>query len=264
MDRCIQQLEALASRQPGLDQAVANIKADRASPTNPHGNLTAKVTTALAGRCHSLPSGATQEISQAIDEHKVIHRPDLYEPVSTPTTALRRVTSLTTFVNYHLLTGADSSSNQELVKHHLITQGRHDAALSVLRGTTGRLDSATWWTHLAEDEEPPEEAETYMTELALSDHELNTARQEGWGIELALPTGAFTYPLYKPTSLEAFFEGTRFRPDLTSAPCGYTAPPAGFTPRPELISRSVSYGNIGTLETHVTITPLPYHRPGTP
>lgn len=248
MQHCKQQLLELADTAPTWQQAVNNLLSDLQTTAQPHGNIPENMAKALERGCKT----AGADVPATIQAHQTVRRTDLRSPTQRPTQALRLCFSRTTFAVFHLASGADSANNA-----HAWTDVVTPLQLQDLKGTTGRVDSPTWWTFA--DHDLPPDADTYMAQLAMPRRELDLARLDGMAVVLDVPIAAFRQDFYKPCAADAFHENTLFRPDHTPAPHGLTHPTRDkLPPLPEVIARSVPYEKLGDTAILATLTLLPF------
>ena len=109
---------------------------------------------------------------------------------------------------------------------------------------------------------------TYIEQLALPRSVDDSARAHGGVIEISIESANFPNQLYKPSALDGFCAGTRFRPDLTTKHHGESAPanPGTHPPRPELVSSPVDLAALNkTGDEDITVRYIPYYlATGTP
>jgi hypothetical protein len=272
MDRFFKQLTALTEEEPTMKKAVDNIFKDCQTEDQIHGNIKTPVVEAIAKICRGHREDETAHLDGTIRGHQAINKPGFYQPVPAPEDeSLRRVTSLSSFVTYHMLEsfrgknrlgmGFDAHGTIEKFKRDLLDRFEHDQVeleMDELQGSCGPPARPTWWTFYEENRHVPGSGEAYMQELALSEQEMNRAEVDNTTLELAIEPGALGQDLFKPTALDAFGPETRFEPELTGKPYGYTSPPkAGLQARPELVSPPVGYRELAT-DTILIIRRLPY------
>nr|VFK38701.1 MAG: hypothetical protein BECKTC1821D_GA0114238_100540 [Candidatus Kentron sp. TC] len=265
MDNCLERLRAFAESNPAYEHAIRNIRRDLRSKDNPHGNIGPERAKALASACADEP---LPSLPNAIAKCRTMKRPDLaVEQIQKPPHApLRRVMSLTCFVTYHMVSGADSHLSAERAKREF--RNTEEYRITRFRGATGHPEKPTWWT-FREGDAPPTtgDGEHYLRELALSEATIKEAMENGMAVEVIVPEQIIPNPLYKPCALDGFDEGTQFQPDLTDAPFGRTVPlDPGLSGHPELISESLPYekmdaDGIRHKDIRLTVRPIPIANP---
>lgn len=243
----LQQLE----RQSSYRQAVQNLKSDCLSAGNPTANIPVEIEQAMKDACASKPDKPFTEI---VEGHQTIRQPDAYTTRNPPgDRPLRRVVTLTDFLNYHLLSGpgktkgpvsnaarANQSTMKAVYRKRIESQPSSSLESELLLGTTGELDTPSWWTFLEVGRQTPDAA-TYAEELMLDQKTIDAMRREG-GVVISIPAWVLAGQTYKPCALDAFEEDTWFRPDHSDKPYGMTHPTQpGLNGHPELISPSVPY-----------------------
>jgi len=278
MDNCLKRLRAFAINEPAYRQAVENVFQDIRSAGNPNGNIEPKRAEILADMCHSDPS---LPLPDAIAKCQTIERPDLAEPIQRPDAPLRRVMSLTCFITYHLLhtpgrradINSDAEELKESLKMDIVARNKpEEYDIENFLGGTGKRNTPTWWTFREDDDRPTKgDCEQYLRELALHEMTIKEAMNDSMAIEVIVPGEIIPEPLYKPCALDSFQEETRFRPDLSNAPFGRTAPvDPGLVGYPELISKSFPYQEMGAdsameaEEIRLTVNPLPVAKASVP
>ena len=124
-----------------------------------------------------------------------------------------------------------------------------------LPGTSGH-PRATWWTFSPSDQDPwSGTGEDYMRALALSPDRLDQAREDGYVAVLTVRHSSLDTHLYKPSSLNGYGPDSQFRPDLSQAEHGYTAPLPPYPRQPELIGTTRTWHMLDKQhdKIHVTI-----------
>ncbi len=157
--------------------------------------------------------------------------------------------SRATFVIHHVLTGSSHlTGSSELAEcdawNSTLQPGTHRLEDHKLQGRTARVEGACWWTFDESGRPGPEDGRSYLRELALGVVEDRKAAVDGFVVEVRLAEGKVG-PLFKPTALEGFSSNTLFRPELTGADHGRTAPSdAQDRSRPEIVGASQAYWDI--------------------
>lgn len=273
MDRFFKQLSALVNQEPDMKKAAENIKKDCRSKDQPNGNIKEPVLESICEICGAHNDDENDHLEEVVKNHRSIHKPGFYEPVSPPANELlRRVTSLHSFILYHILEsfrgsnlagiGYDKHSYVSMKKKQLkerLENGDDLLKPDELEGSTGKHGDPTWWTFYEAGLDSPGNGEMYMKELALSDHELEKAAIDNAVVESSIDSDSLANPLFKPTALDAFSPGTQFEPELSGKAYGYTSPPEpGLQSRPEIVSTSIPYRDLNK-DTIVKLTKFTYN-----
>jgi hypothetical protein len=283
MDALLNALDALVNQDPNMAQAADNIRNDLRSEQHPYG-LSEELQSRLNA---SIEDGA--DLRETVNSHRSIDTPELHVEAEIPTDGMRRVMSLSSFYQYHFMPPKSESSFDtagdspdllidfvnryfpELRDAHA-DQSETAVDSEEFGGTTGRPRNPTWWTWLEGDDAPPDNGETYMLELNLSEREHELARESGIVVEItveqrdlesALKTrGAGGIPFFRSTGLDSFSEDTPFRPNLKAEPFGRTCPrPPATKERPEVVSESTSYENLDE-NVRIILTGFRYQKTG--
>jgi hypothetical protein len=272
MKKCFKQLNGLAEMEPSMTKAVENIKKDCRSADQPNGNIPVAISKAMSGICSKYPENQTGHLEETVKNHQSINKPKFYTPVSPPQDEpLRRAISLSSFIAFHILeshrgktligkSSAKHSSFPYLKKALLdeFEDNRVELEFDRLQGTTGKQGEATWWTFYEKGGDMPKIGEKYMQELALGEDEMKKAEKDKIVVELAINAETLGKELFKPTALDSFIPETKFEPELTGRPYGYTAPEeSGLQSRPELVSASVRYSDMNK-NMILTLKKIPY------
>jgi hypothetical protein len=253
VDQLLKELTRVEDADPVYSQAVTNVRADIRSVASPHGNLRGELVASLDARC-----GAGASLHDVVPEHRAIARPDLHS-VATPPTLVRRAMARSDFVVYHILAGgaADLSERDVWIEH--LTPGDHTLTGADLAGRTGASGRPCWWTFDEPERALPTRGGSYAQELALAAGTFAKILADGALVELSVPSAAAAPAYFKPTSLEGFAPDTPFRPELSGAPHGRTAPAdPQLTGWPEIVSASVAYSDILEEDAEVTLRVLEY------
>lgn len=240
---------------PRFAQAVENVYQDLYSKEgNPHGNLKPELVKALDGCCDG-----DRELVEVIDEHCCHRFPALHCQSRAAADTVKRVMSLSDFIQYHRLgTGAANESEMGVYRRLYATVEAESISVVSMSGSTGPPERPCWWTFDEPEVSPPEDGKTLVEQLALSEEAKDLAKSDDRVITLELPSGEVE--MFKPTSLEGFEEDTRFRPELTGSPFGRTQPARqGLDGRPELVSRSVRYQELRE-DLILELKVLPYEK----
>lgn len=265
MTHCDAQLARLARTQPEMKQATENLQQDIRGPANPHGNVSEKLAAALEAACAGFPEDSCNHVERTVQDHQAVRRPDLRSPAKVETEVLRLCYAYTTILTWHIGSGAaDTYGAESASAYHdkaveLVPGSSLQWEIDQLQGSTMRLDAPTWWTFPIGDEDRPRDGRTYLEELALGPEEFGAAKEAGRVVEIEIPKSAFTQDFYKPTAVDAFVANTGFRPSWSDDPFGWTAPKQEKRkPRPEIISKSMRYAELGAMGTRIRLTVLPF------
>lgn len=258
---------------PAYDQAVDNVLADLwHAAINPHGNITKIAQRALAKTC------CGGDIPDFETEAATLRSP---QPASganpcrpTPAEPLRRVVPYSWFLAYHLKSNspAQSTSPAPARRGNFTTirnlsghmPGKTPAAGSAknllrvhFRGRVGQPNHVTWWT-FGPSSSRPNSGYAYMMELALPESGHKAAEACKMVVEITIAPGVFPVELFKPSALDGFCAYTRFSPDHSDAPHGWTKPDPSYAKRPELVSESFAYHEIDKKVREIAVVFLPY------
>lgn len=174
-----------------------------------------------------------------------------------PSEPLRRVAPYNAFVYYCL--GETSETVASIDNIVLDDAGSEDIPLDAVKGTVGTPGRCSWWTW---GSPPPDNAADYVEQLALPHATIDRAAQARGAVEISIPHDRFPAELYKPSALDGFMEHSRFAPDVTDAPHGWSKPAneADHPKRPELVSSSFRYEELKTKGmATLSVLYLPYH-----
>ena len=246
-DECKKLDKELTDASSKYPDAVRNVKEDSCLSGNSNGNITIEV---LESICKKRKS-STEKLEDTLRAHqsfKIPHKYSSYDKNNVK--RLKRVLSLNDFVRFHINDDSvdkftffyNPASLSSYKKDILEQENSFSMDQEDLIGTTGCMDSQTWWTFNLDDYPPPTTASTYVNELALEENYQEEIKNDGLAIEITIPSKALNKPLFKPNALDGFNENTRFRPELTGLPYGMTCPvDDSFRGRPELVSESERY-----------------------
>lgn len=237
------------------DQAVDAVLRDLQGDDNVHGNITRTAQASLDKACEVTPGSGAIDIEAVIADHPS-PQPISGAPARTPPDEpLRQVVPYSLFLRYHIGMDSERTLNLEAGVRH----GKRSISRSSFNGTTGRLGYPSWWTW---GSPPPAQGRDYVEQLALPEI-VNAKAAEANGVaEVTIPQGHFPAGVFtfKPSALDGFGANTRFEPDLTDSPHGWTKPanPSTHPPRPELVSRSFAYADLPDEVDFVSVVFLAY------
>lgn len=264
----LQQLAALEAAQPEeYGVAVANIRQDLHGTGNPCGNVTEAAHDALKSECAKYSPTATDHLHDAIARHLSFCTAAGCSASTVTETPLRTVVPYVVYWQYHMrapdegrgapaedpASSDESSLNLDLAA--ALAEPENDVDVILLRGGTGRVDRATWWSF---GRAAPATGREYVEELALPGSTLVQLAEASAIVEIQVGRDALPEPLYKPSSLDGFCAGSRFKPDLTDTPHGWTDPKDGYEKRPEVVSRAFRYARLKGKASALKVTTLPY------
>jgi hypothetical protein len=272
----LSQLTALETAEPAYAQAARNVRNDLRSASEPNGNICELVALAIEADCCKHGKTTCDHLHEVIEAHRnneVIAHVGNQQTV--PPDGLARVVPMSTFISYHALdSNADNrqllkKERREKLKNALfgipkirVVDATYEAKLECqrMRGTTGRPLSLTWWTKAIPKPDGTAPGKTLMQRLALCEATLLQAEEDRHVVVVTMPKAGFVSvgeEVYKPNALDGYHADTKFRPELSGKPHGLTFPddPA-LAPLPELVSASILYEDVGTVE--VTLFAVPF------
>ncbi len=240
MENLVQALEALRRQQAAFSQAVENVLLDVRSEESVHGNLSPNLVASLDQGCTG-----SDTVEPVVRAHRFLETPLLHRRAPAPAAGVQRLMAKRFFVTYQVLEGTGAADESEIdAWMDQLGPGSHRLPEDALLGRTGTAGEPCWWTFQEDGHPVPGDGETYARELALGNHQCRQAVVDGAVVEVRVESRAVE-PLFKPTSLEGFGPETPFRPELTGADHGRTAPnDAGLRGRPELVGSSHGYGEV--------------------
>ncbi len=254
MRNLTQSLETLRRQRTAFSEAVENVLRDVRSENNEYGNLPPNLVASLDQGC-----GENEDVEQVVRSHRCLEMPLLHCRAPAPTGGVQRVMAKRFFVTYQVLEGAGAADESEIDPWlDRLSPGSHRLAEDEMQGRTGRRGEPCWWTFKEQARPTPDDGSTYARELALGAAQCRQAGEDGALVEISFE-GRSVEPLFKPTSLEGFGPDTLFRPELTGADHGRTAPvdvdDRGW---PELVGASHRYEEILEPEAELEVLVLPY------
>jgi hypothetical protein len=273
----LSQLTALEAAEPAYAQAARNVREDLRSTFSPNGNICEGVALAIEAECCKHGTTASNHLHEVIEAHRANGAAaHAVSRQTVPPDGLARVMPMSTFISYHALD--PNADNRQLLKNKERREKLKNALFGIpkirmvdaiyeaklecqrMKGTTSGPRSLTWWTNAIPKPDGTAPGKTLMQRLALCEDTLLQAEKDRHVVVVTMPEAGFTNvgeEVYKPNALDGYRANTKFRPELSGKPHGLTFPddPA-LAPLPELVSASILYKDMGTVE--VTLFAVPF------
>ena len=264
MDTFISELEKLGDE---YERTLKNIKSDRHGGTSPpHRNIKQETQLLIEEDCKyhtSLDKDALKEIAEKYYSFNISGK-TAFDHNSTD--KLYMAVNISTFIDYHMCKEripkyyqyADICEAKKEIDDYLTSPDRNPKILKyLLEGKCQR--TMAWWTFDMKSVISPIEVsgEQLVHELALPYLTIESAKTKKGVVLIEIETAALPDDIkcYKPSSLDGYGPGSRFKPDLSSAPHGWTDPDLNLYPayqkRPEIISKPFFYKTCKPITTLV-------------
>ncbi len=279
MDSFLRQLEALNSNGTPAGtyrRTLDNIRRDRHNPVMwcQHGNISQSAQQSIEAACSKEVADATGHLEGVVRDHYSFRPKAAGKQCTLPgDTWLRRVVAGDAFTAYHFGDTPEDLERADDLLAKLVVNGKASVGKFAFQGRMHNERFPCWWTWWTSSElrGAPTDGESYVEELALLKGTIEAAERYG-AVEITLKVSDLPVGLYKPSSIDGYGAHSRFTPDLTERPYGYTDPTAPkeeadvasssakHEGRPELISQSIPYADLEE-DTFVQLTYYPPWKP---
>lgn len=243
---CTQKCDELSSTHK---KAIENLRND--SNHKKGGNIPKPIIESMEKCCQN-----GEELVGIVKKHGILAKREFYTPISIGKCKLsdgklRRLLPLRDFVIYHSGDGSYTARSQV---EKMIAQIKQDKTekWDNLVGWTGQKERVSWWTFNLHGMATASTGKDYVEELAIAWTESaeKVFNKDKMVVEVIIEASQFGVLLYKPTALEGFEENTLFQPAKKCSPYGMTCPvDPKKTGRPELVSESICYADMGVSVT---------------